>query len=89
MTNKDVLPSSRMKIHVLSDSFEIVLKAIHGDIRVVRAEYMRLWINWAKDGHIKEDPTRAKPAIVVHANKAWMNSEIRAQIMAARQNRQY
>ena len=89
MTNKDVLPSSRMKIHVLSDSFEIVLKAIHGDMRVVRAEYMRLWINWAKDGHIKEDPTRAKPAIVVHANKAWMNSEIRAQIMAARQNRQY
>ena len=65
------------------------LKAIHGDMRAVRAEYMRLWIEWAKQGHIKEDPTRAKPALVVHANRAWMNSEIRAQIIAGRQNRQY
>lgn len=72
-------------------NIEIVmcLKAIHGDMRAVRAEYMRLWIEWAKQGHIKEDPTRAKPALVVHANRAWMNSEIRAQIIAGRQNRQY
>ena len=59
----------------------VCIQAIDGDMRRVRVSYMQQWtsLKVSQGQSVKQHD----------ANKAWLNSEIRAQILAARKGQQY
>lgn len=70
--------------------FECYLQAISGDMRAVRAAYMKQWVTWANFcGKFKNNLDENGKTKMVAANAAWLESPLRAQIMAARTGQQY
>lgn len=68
---------------------ECYLQAITGDMRQVRAAYMKQWVAWANScGKFKNSDGGGRTKMVL-ANTAWLESPLRAQIMAARTGQQY
>ena len=71
---------------ILSSVMELVAQAIAGDMRQVRHQYMKCWSAWKK---ATDTEALSPPQMYAAASKAWMECPVRAQILAARKNKQY
>ena len=58
-------------------------------MRAVRAAYMKQWVAWANSSGKFENTDGDGKTKMVIANTAWLQSALRAQIMAARTGKQY
>ena len=71
--------------HVFRPDAELLLDAVSADLRSVRAQYMKKWSLWKE----KQNPEINPESVRTMSVKAWMESELRAQIMAKRSHQQY
>ena len=64
---------------------ELLLEAVSSDMRSVRAQFMKKWSQWKEKMNPEIDPETVRTM----SGKAWMESELRGQIMATRKHQQY
>lgn len=64
---------------------ELLLDAVSGDMRKVRANFMKKWSEWKGGTNPEIDPETLRTM----SGKAWMESELWAEIMATRKHQQY
>ena len=70
---------------VFKPDAELLLEAVSSDMRSVRAQFMKKWSKWKEKMNPEIDPESVRAM----SGKAWMESELRGQIMATRKHQQY
>ena len=70
-----------MSLPAIYLSLAVCIQAIDGDMRRVRVSYMQQWTHRMK--------SQGQSVTQQDANKAWLDSELRAQILAGRKGQQY